>query len=383
MTDARGSGPGAIDQPGMRRVNTGATLRVLASADGPTTSAELVARTGLSRRTIELILADLMADGWVRDVPVETSARAAGRPKRFYELVADRALLLVVALDEREVRARVADVRGRVVAETDRPVPAATAARRIAELGVSAARDAVAATTRGEAALVRAVVAVGGTVSTEGVVLTSPVGDDWPGTDVRSPFADAFGIPVIVENDSNLAALAEHTRGVARDAPTFVLLTPGNRVSAGVVIDGEVYRGFQGAAGELVRLPELGVRDWHDQPIAMISSPSPDLQEEARALLRRAGDGDAEAAAVVAAFFASVGRLVAVLGWVIAPPVLVIAGAFRDLEAVAERLLADALRGLDVPPMDVRISTLEPDAPLAGGIRLALDTADATLYDAR
>jgi predicted NBD/HSP70 family sugar kinase len=360
----------------MRRVNTRATLRVLAEASGTVTSAHLVSRTGLSRRTIELIVADLIADGWVSEAEASERTKAAGRPKKFYELVADRAIVLSVSLQEQTVRVRVADVRGEVVAAAERIVADLLEPAQMVDAAVNVADEALHEGGFDPSRLAAVAVGVSGTVSSAGVIHTSPMEPSWAGLDVRARFAARFAVPVAVENDTNLTALAEQARGVARDSPTFVLLTPGNRVSAGVVIDGELYRGFQGAAGELVRLPRLGADLSPEHPVAMLTSPDPARRAHARALVARADAGDGEAEALVREFFASVAEVIATIGWVLAPPVVVVSADFEGIERAGARLIADALRGVDVPEIDVRIATQRLDSPVFGGIRLALGVTD-------
>ncbi len=69
------------------------------------------------------------------------------------------------------------------------------------------------------------------------------------------PFADVMaerlGLPVFVDNDANVAALAEHRAGAARGASEAVVLTIGTGIGGGLILRGELYRGAVGAAGEL------------------------------------------------------------------------------------------------------------------------------------
>jgi predicted NBD/HSP70 family sugar kinase len=374
-----GNGMPAIDQSGMRRLNTAATLRVLADADGTVTTADLVARTRLSRRTVELIVTDLIAQGWVieADSPAPTSA---GRPKKYYALVADRATVVSVGINPPLVRAVVADLRGREIARAEAETAATVPATLTAALTLAA--EALARADVDVDHLHALVVGLGGTFSPDGVVLTSPVDPDWVGVDVREPFARRFGAPVVVENDTNLSALAARAEGPASGESTFVLLMPGIRVSAGVVINGELHRGFQGAAGELVRLPELSEAN-HAGLLAQISSPDESERAEARAHLRRAIDGDPAAEADALEFFDAVGRVVAVLGWVLAPPVIVLVGGFEGLEDGTRVLLRRAMAEMDAPDIDIRVAALTPDFPVRGGVQLALDLAGGAIFDPR
>lgn len=373
-----GNGMPAIDQSGMRRLNTAATLRILADTSGTLTSADLVDRTRLSRRTIELIVADLIAQGWV--VEAESPAPVgAGRPKKYYRLVAERAIVLSVGINPPLVRAVVADLLGREIARAQGETGTVAETLDTAlQLASAALRSAGTDPER----LHALVVGLGGTFSPEGVVLTSPVDPEWVGVDVRAPFADRFAVPVAVENDTNLSALAARAEGPAQGEQTFALLMPGIRVSAGVVIGGELHRGFQGAAGELVRLPELRDANHHGR-LAQISSPDESERVDARAHLRRAIDGDPAALRDAHEFFAAVARVIAVLGWVIAPPVIVLVGGFEGLENGTRALLRDALSAVDAPDIDIRVAALTPDFPVRGGVQLALDLASAAIFDAR
>ena len=71
------------------------------------------------------------------------------------------------------------------------------------------------------------------------------------GVDLRSRLAARFGLPVAIENDANAAALAEHRFGAGRGTRHMVMLTLGTGIGGGLVLDGRLYRGALGAAGEL------------------------------------------------------------------------------------------------------------------------------------
>jgi glucokinase len=72
----------------------------------------------------------------------------------------------------------------------------------------------------------------------------------WPPTDVVAPFRAAFGVPVVVDNDANVAALGETLAGAARGCRRVVMVTLGTGVGVAVVIDGVVQRSAQGQHGE-------------------------------------------------------------------------------------------------------------------------------------
>jgi len=71
------------------------------------------------------------------------------------------------------------------------------------------------------------------------------------GSQLRDALATAFGVPVAVDNDANLAALAEHRLGAARGHMTAAVLTLGTNIGLGLILDGHIHRGARGAAGEV------------------------------------------------------------------------------------------------------------------------------------
>ncbi len=71
------------------------------------------------------------------------------------------------------------------------------------------------------------------------------------GVPIRDLVAERTGLPVFVDNDANVAALAEHLYGAAKGAENAVMLTIGTGVGGGLIIGGEVYRGSTGAGAEL------------------------------------------------------------------------------------------------------------------------------------
>jgi len=83
----------------------------------------------------------------------------------------------------------------------------------------------------------------------------------WRAIDLRGPLEREFGVPVVVDNDANMAALGERWKGVARRAASFVFIAVGTGIGAGVVVDGRLCRGRTGNAGELYRF-NVDWRQW-------------------------------------------------------------------------------------------------------------------------
>jgi glucokinase len=88
-----------------------------------------------------------------------------------------------------------------------------------------------------------------------GVILDAPNLPGWERAPVVARLADALGIRVVLENDANAAALAEHRFGAGRGAASLVYLTMSSGIGAGLVLDGRLYRGAHFTAGEIGHVP--------------------------------------------------------------------------------------------------------------------------------
>lgn len=86
-----------------------------------------------------------------------------------------------------------------------------------------------------------------------GVVTAPTLG--WNDAPVGALLRSALGVPVLVENDVNTLAVAERLYGVGRNHSSYVVVTIGRGVGCGIVVDGEVYRGSRGGAGEIGHIP--------------------------------------------------------------------------------------------------------------------------------
>lgn len=85
----------------------------------------------------------------------------------------------------------------------------------------------------------------------EGVPVAPPIMPGWDGFPVREALSQELGCPVMVDNDVNLMAMGEQQAGVARSVSDFICVKIGTGIGCGIVVDGEVYRGTTGSAGDI------------------------------------------------------------------------------------------------------------------------------------
>ncbi len=93
-----------------------------------------------------------------------------------------------------------------------------------------------------------------------GVPVSPPIMPGWDGYPVRDAMARELGCPVLLDNDVNVMALGEQHSGVAKSARDFLFVKIGTGIGCGIVVDGELYRGVDGCAGDIghIRVEEFG-----------------------------------------------------------------------------------------------------------------------------
>jgi predicted NBD/HSP70 family sugar kinase len=252
MTTARTATPSTA-----RAINDRLALDLLLS-QGPLTATELRTLTGLSRPTVADLLERLQHGGLVTIVG-ERGEQRRGPNARVYGLRADRAHIAGVDVRAVGVTLTVADLTGRTLAGAELPVDPDDPAGPppgFAEQVLRTLRD----TARQAGARELHTVAVGapGLVHpATGRLRPTSLPPHWHGELVAVLRAGLSG-EVILENEVNLAGIAEHRQGAATDRDTFVLLWLGHGTGAAVVLDGRLRRGASGGTGEIGFLPVPG-----------------------------------------------------------------------------------------------------------------------------
>ncbi len=361
----------------LRRLNVTAVLRTLYEA-GELTLTELVQASEVSRPTVEEIVADLEVQGLAQEVLLPPEApRPVGRPAKRFRFRRDAGHLAGLDIGPHKVLCLVADLRGDIVASARAEVtPEMSAAERLA-----AARAVVTRATRGLGNVRALGVGTTGVVANGKIVVSDRL-PDWQGLDLAGELGAGQSYPVLAGNDTKLATLAEHWRGAARDARDVIYLLVGRSISLGLLIDGKLHAGYNGGAGEIGVLRQVG---WYtaldrflsygkDDPAAGPSS------EAARRVFDAVRRGDPQAAAIVDAFVADLATGVAATVLTVDPQLVVIGGGLSQ----AGDLLAGPLRAeldrLCLFPVQVEVSVLGAESVALGAVRLALDHVEAELF---
>jgi glucokinase-like ROK family protein len=217
---------------------------------GPQSRPELVARTGLGRGIVAQRVGELLDLGLVVEGDVGPST--GGRPPRRIGFRADAGHLLVADLGATSIDVAVTDLDGRILGHRDEPADVSAGPEpclsRIEELFEelrSATRDL-------PGRLWGVGIGVPGPVEfRSGRPVSPPIMPGWDGYPVRERFAERHRAPVWVDNDVNILALGEWRSGIAVGHDNVVVVKVGTGIGAGIISNGRIHRGAQGAAGDV------------------------------------------------------------------------------------------------------------------------------------
>lgn len=284
------AGHGAV-----RRHNLALVLQLLTER-GRQSRAAIAATTGLTRSTIGSLVGDLIDRGLVRDVGVAPDQHM-GRPARMLDIDGSHVAAIGMELNVGAITTTVVDLAGRVLVEQRRPLhneqrpPETSVPEVIREV------NAVRAGVEPEVSIIGIGLAVAGLVDSQtGMVHVAP-NLGWHDAPLGDLLHDALratsagDVPITIDNEANLGALAEHDQGRAVGIDDFIYLLGERGVGGGVVCNGMLVRGADGYAGEIGHMTM--VRD--GEPCGCGSRGCWETLVGLSAMLRRAAPDVAEA----------------------------------------------------------------------------------------
>jgi predicted NBD/HSP70 family sugar kinase len=382
----------------LRAHNERALIECLRRA-GSSSRPDLARIAGLSKPTVSQALANLESVGLVR--PVGPASPSLGRTAMLYEVDPTAGYVVGIDIGRAWIRVAAADLSGEIVARRDERNRARSGSALVRSVA-SVAHEVVEAAGLTWNQVAHTVVGGPGVFDPDSDRLRhAPNVPGWSRPGVMSELREALPPTVALDNDANLAAVGERSYGSGRDARTFVYVSVGTGIGMGVIIDGELYRGAHGAAGEVGYLPlgedgaggaagrearRRGILEEAASADAVVRTAKRLGMEGATSAKRvfaaaRAGDELA-----LAAVDAEAQRLALVVGTVaaIVDPEFVLLGG-----GVGSNI--DLLR----PPLERRLAELTPLAPpvaegelgqdaiVLGAVASALDTARDLVFEQR
>jgi predicted NBD/HSP70 family sugar kinase len=250
----------SISPPGNGVATSAGLGEVLAlfRAQPSLTRADVMERTGLSRSTVNQRLDALLAAALV--VPSGEGAPTGGRPASRFTFHRDRGVLLVADIGATAMRTALCDLKGEVSAERERAIDVASGPHPVLEAADEMFRALLAEAGRSTVDVHGVGIDVPGPVDFDsGQVVSPPIMSGWDRFDIPGWFAGRYACPVLVDKDVNAMAFGEH-RSVYPDVRQLLMVKAGTGVGAGMIIGGEVYRGADGAAGDIGHIQLSGDR---------------------------------------------------------------------------------------------------------------------------
>lgn len=239
-----------ITSSGMRSINQSAILEIIRS-ESPTSRTYISQKLGISLPTVMRIVDELVDLGFVRNT--EETEWSGGRRRPLLEFNAQGNAVIGIDLGGGTMFGAIADIGGNLLAEMDIPfatIPQEKYLERMFELIDTLLHHPA---LEGRKVLGIGVGAPGPTLHSTGVVIYS-ASLNWENFPLKQKLSERYDLPIMVENDINLAAMGELWFGAGKGRKNFFVLASGGGIGSAMVIDGAVYRGAHEFAGEIANM---------------------------------------------------------------------------------------------------------------------------------
>src|SRR5207247_6530176 len=373
----------------LRRRNRQRVMEVL-RMHGQISQADIARATGLSRTTVSTLVSELKEAGLVADIDTKSAHAHGGRPG--VQLVLGNPSHVVVGIDfgHSHVAIAVADLAHNVLAERWYDLDVNREAARALDVAADLFAEVLSEVSAERTSVLGVGMGIPGPVDrAHGTAGSATILPGWVGLRIAAEMEQRLEIPVQIENDANLGALAELTWGAGRDCSNFAYVKAATGIGAGIVIEGRLLHGVTGTAGEIghTTLDEAGRLCYCGNRGCLETVASgPAIVELVGAvngglltltqIVELASKGDLRCRHAVADAGREVGVSVAGLCNLINPERVVVGGVLSRAGEVLLRPMRDSIRRHAVQAaaatLDVRAAVFVERAELLGALALAL-----------
>jgi predicted NBD/HSP70 family sugar kinase/biotin operon repressor len=357
---------------------------------GRISQADIARVTGLSRTTVHTLVSELKNSGLVHEVETSAHDIRGGRPA--VQLMLRDSSLAVVGIDfgHSHVQVAVADIAHNLLAERRRDLDVRHDARTALDTATRMVVEVLAEAHVERKAVIAAGIGVPGPVDRgRGTAGSATILPGWTGVRIATEMQQRLGMPVEIENDANLGALAEMTWGAGRECSNFAYIKAATGIGAGIVIDGRLLRGASGTAGEIghTTLDESGALCYCGNRgcletvasgpaiIALVSSGHPELLTLGQ-VIELASSGDARCRRAISDAGREIGVAVAGLCNLINPERVIVGGLLSRVGELLLQPIRESIRRHAVFAAAERVEVVPAvfveRAELLGSLALAL-----------
>ncbi len=365
---------------------------------GSASRADLARSTGLSRSTVSTLVTDLQSSGLVVErEPDDGRPSQQGRPPTLLALDQSAGLILGIDFGHEQVHVAIADLSRTILAERMQPLDVDNAAREALAAAVALTEEAVSEAGLEPDRILCAGVGLSGPIDrATGTVHAGKILPGWGAIRPVAELTERLGVPVHLDNDANLGALAEVTLGAGIGAQDAVYLMVSGGIGAGLILNGQIYRGTGGTAGELghVLVDESGpicrcgnrgcLETFAGGPaIVELLRRSHDDGLTFERVIELAVDGDSGARRAIGDAGRVLGRSVAAIVNAFNPELIIVGGYMSAAGDVLLDPLREAVNRYAIPSAaeDVRITggVLGERAEVLGALELAARQSDVPI----
>lgn len=346
----------------LRRSNEEQIIALLLS-QGPLHRAELARQAGVSRTTVSTIVGELVERGLITTIDEEPDGSLDGRVGN--RLLVNPRAAVVAGINHTfdGVWAHLSDLAAGKIAGSGRALDPGTGAAGRIEAGASILHQLLEAAGLDRHQVIGVGVGVPGPIHREtGVVGVSLPGQPWSHVHAAEEFERALGLPVTVENNARLEGVAEARWGAGRGVANLLYFGLSSGIGSGLILDGRLYRGAVGAAGELGHVSvsidgppcpcgNRGCLVLQAGLPAVLAALRPVFGEDTglAEMLARTADGDRTGAKVFTDVGTVVGRVLANLCNLLNPERIVVGGELSRAGEVLLGPMRDAIRCHTLP----------------------------------
>lgn len=372
-------------QSSLRKANTTMLLDTIRRF-GAMTQIELAENTGLSTATVSILVRQMSEQGFIET----TSTTRNGRRATLVMLARQEGLGVGLYIGRHDMRLEIVDASYSILAEHDLALPHNHKPDTTLERAMILINETMRSIGADLHELVGMGIALGAPVDCRTHQLAIPgILKGWDNQDLIGTFREAFNVPVSVDNDANYAALAELKMGAAAGRQHFIYVQANDGVGAGIVLNGEIWRGTTGLAGEIghVQVDPLGdicicgnrgclntVVD-ENRLVSLLSVTHGTMTLED--LVKNVNQGDPGCRRIVADAAIRIGNVVADLCNAVDPEVVVLGGILSTTGSVFLDPLQETLHRMLFPdamvPMEVFPARYPITGPALGAAMMAVD----------
>jgi glucokinase len=383
----------------LRHINVRELYQLL-RANSPCSRADLVRLSGLSGPTVSRVIEYLEQRGLV--ISVGFGESDGGRPPDQLSLNQDYLYVAGLEIKDAGIRVALADLQGNQVAQWSSRLPSRKTAEKVVRALVAGVEKLLKRHSIAKRKLYAICASAPGIIDDNtGNLIFAPFLKEWGDIPLKKLLENAFEVPVVIDNEANLHALGERAYGAAKGEDHFVFLEVGEGVGAGIFINGMLYRGATGSAGEIGYMQVPGA------PRGPFSTHGPGPLERvaggkgmeeiwrgmakklparepatAAEILALAEAGDVLAVRVIETAAKALSDVIANISVLLDPRLIVLGGAFgrsqQLFDAVCHQL---QLQKHDSDRIRVRLSVCGEDAALLGALKTALEIAETRLLN--